>query len=272
MKSSSSRSGLEVRALSINYGGSTAVIDLSLRAPIGAITGLIGPNGAGKTSTFNTCCGLKSPSSGQVLLHGEDISRLGTAARAKRGLGRTFQRVELFPSLTVLANIEMGLEAGMSGRNPLRQIRSSRSERTVITDATERSVELTNISPLLNRRVAEISTGQRRVVELARVLTGTFDVILMDEPSSGLDQDETAAFGEMLLRTMGQRSLGLLIVEHDMSLVRQICDHVHVLDFGRQIFEGSPHELLESSVVRDAYLGSDALVGTGDYEPQEVTR
>jgi ABC-type branched-subunit amino acid transport system ATPase component/branched-subunit amino acid ABC-type transport system permease component len=250
--------GLEIQSLSVRYGGAAAVVGLDLRAPLGIITGLIGPNGAGKTTTFNACCGLIRPNEGRVLLHDEDVSRLGPAARAQRGLGRTFQRVELFGSLTVRANIEMGLEAGMAGRNPFHQLRARRGERAEITEALECAVEITGVTRLLEHRVAQISTGQRRVVELARVLAGRFNLILLDEPSSGLDPDETQAFGDTLIRAVRERELGILIVEHDMSLVRQVCGHVYVLDFGRVAFEGTPVELLQSAVVREAYLGSES--------------
>jgi ABC-type branched-subunit amino acid transport system ATPase component len=124
-------------------------------------------------------------------------------------------------------------------------------------------VELTGIGTLLDRPVAELSTGQRRLVELARTLAGPFDLILLDEPSSGLDRDETIAFGTVLRAAVAARGLGVLIVEHDMALIQQICDRVYVLDFGRLIFDGTPREMLEDRAVRDAYLGGGSVVQEG---------
>jgi ABC-type branched-subunit amino acid transport system ATPase component/branched-subunit amino acid ABC-type transport system permease component len=270
------RSGLEVRELSVAFGGVKAVSDLSLTAPAGQITGLIGPNGAGKTTTFNACCGLVKPSGGRVFLHGRDVSHLGPASRARHGLGRTFQRVELFNSLTVEENIEFGREAILAGVNPVSQLAATPGQKTLIKAATEEAIDLTGIGSILKRRVADISTGQRRLVELARVLAGPFDMILLDEPSSGLDETETLRFGNILTQTVAQRGVGILIVEHDMALVRQICDKVWVLDFGRLIFEGSTHQMLSSEVVKAAYLGSEGVDVTMDTggepnQPEEAT-
>ncbi len=250
--------GLEVRDLSVRYGGTDAVSHFELRAPTGVITGLIGPNGAGKTTTFNACCGLVKPTSGRIVLHGEDVSGLGPSARARRGLGRTFQRVELFNSLTVRQNIAIGREAIMAGGNPIRQFLGRRGDSRLVAAAVEQAASVTGITDLLALPVSELSTGQRRLVELARVLAGPFDMILLDEPSSGLDGRETEEFGRILTAVVAERGSGVLIVEHDMSLVRQICDRVYVLDFGQRIFNGTPSEMSSSSVVRAAYLGSEA--------------
>ena len=263
--------GLEVRNLSVRYGGTAAVFQFDLRAPTGMITGLIGPNGAGKTTTFNACCGLVKPTSGQIVLHGQDVSGLGPSARARRGLGRTFQRVELFNSLTVRQNVAIGREAIMAGGNPIRQFLSRRGDSKLVAAAVQQAASLTGITDLLDVQVSDISTGQRRLVELARVLAGPFDMILLDEPSSGLDGRETEAFGRILTAVVAERGVGILIVEHDMSLVRQICDRVHVLDFGQKVFEGTPSEMLASPVVRAAYLGSEAGEGGAELARAEAS-
>ncbi len=254
--------GLEIRSLSVAYGGALAVQNLSLTAPTGKITGLIGPNGAGKTTTFNAACGLVHPTHGQVILHGNDVSSLGPASRARRGLGRTFQRVELFDSLTVRENIEMGREAIMAGGNPANHLAGTPSDKSLIRAATEEAITLTGLSPILDRLVGDISTGQKRLVELARVLAGPFDMILLDEPSSGLDAQETEHFGRILVEVVEERGAGILIVEHDMALVRQVCDQVWVLDFGRLIFNGSTANMLTSETVKAAYLGSEGVEET----------
>jgi ABC-type branched-subunit amino acid transport system ATPase component/branched-subunit amino acid ABC-type transport system permease component len=249
--------GLEITDLTVAYGGAVAVSDLSLTAPVGRITGLIGPNGAGKTTTFNAASGLVKPTRGHVLLHGADVSGLGPAARARRGLGRTFQRADLFNTLTVRENIEIGREAVMAGGNPVSQMVASNANKLEVRAAADDVIELTGISSLLDIKVGDISTGQKRLVELARVLAGPFDMILLDEPSSGLDANETEQFGHILTRIVSERGIGILLVEHDMALVRQVCDQVWVLDFGELIFQGSSVEMMQSDIVKAAYLGSE---------------
>jgi ABC-type branched-subunit amino acid transport system ATPase component/branched-subunit amino acid ABC-type transport system permease component len=269
--------GLEVRDLTVRYGGAIAVSELSLTAPTGRITGLIGPNGAGKTTTFNAACGLLRPSEGRIFLHGQDVSDLGPAARARRGLGRTFQRVELFNSLTVRENIQLGREAILAGANPLTQLAASPAEKGLIRAAAEQAIALTGVAAILERKVGDISTGQRRLVELARVLAGPFDMILLDEPSSGLDAHETEHFGRILSQVVSEWGIGILLVEHDMALVRQVCDQVWVLDFGRLIYQGPAAAMLESEIVKAAYLGSEGVESAAAEvdelrsQPQETT-
>jgi ABC-type branched-subunit amino acid transport system ATPase component len=255
----SSVDGLAVSELSVRFGGLHAVNGVSLEAPVGRLTGLIGPNGAGKTTTFNALCGLNKPSAGVIELFGEDISRLSPPARAQRGLGRTFQRMELFDSLLVRDNVALGREAGMAGSKPWRHVLTSRAERAAITDAVDEAIELCGLAPLADRRAGAISTGQRRLVELARAIAGNFKILLLDEPSSGLDSAETKRFGRILREVITRRGTGILLVEHDMSLVMDVCDHVYVIDFGLLIFEGAPAEVRHSEIVRAAYLGSEAV-------------
>jgi ABC-type branched-subunit amino acid transport system ATPase component/branched-subunit amino acid ABC-type transport system permease component len=248
--------GLEVHGLYVRFGGVSAVEDVSLAAPMGTVTGLVGPNGAGKTTTFNVCSGLLKPSEGQVVLHGHDVSSIGPAGRSRLGLGRSFQRVELFSSLTVRQNVALGREASMAGANPVRQLVGSSAQRSAVERAVEDAMELTGIGPLAELQAGLLPVGQRRMVELARVLAGPFDLLLLDEPSSGLDGAETQRFGEILLGAVAERGMGILLVEHDMALVRQVCQNIYVLDFGQLVFEGSPAAMLSSPIVRSAYLGS----------------
>ena len=250
--------GLEVRGLSVRFGGVAAVQEVSLAAPMGSITGLVGPNGAGKTTTFNACSGLVRPSEGEIVLHGRNVTPLGPAGRSRIGLGRSFQRVELFSSLTVRENVALGREASLAGANPARQLVSSTAQRATVRKAVDEAMELTGIGPLADLQAGLLPTGQRRMVELARVLAGPFDLLLLDEPSSGLDAGETRRFGEILLAAVAVRGVGILLVEHDMALVRQVCRNIYVLDFGQMVFEGSAAEMLASPVVRSAYLGSES--------------
>ena len=249
---------LSVENLTIRYGGAVAVDNVSLAVRAGTITGLVGPNGAGKTSIFNACSGLVRPAAGKVTLHDADITHASPSQRARLGLGRTFQRVQLFESLDVQANIRLARESALAGKNPLRQVAGRRGDAREIDRAAAAAIELTGIGAYVDSPVERLSTGQRRLVELARALAGPFDTILLDEPSSGLDPAETARFGEILIRAVAERGIGVLLVEHDMALVQQACARVYVLDFGCLIFEGTAQEMLTAQAVRAAYLGSPA--------------
>jgi ABC-type branched-subunit amino acid transport system ATPase component len=261
-----SKPGLAVRDLSVRFGGVKAVNSVSLRAPCGVITGLIGPNGAGKTTTFNACSALVRPSSGRITLHDFDVTRQSPPRRARRGLGRTFQRTELYNSLTVRQNVAMGREASMAGANPAAQVLSSRHSNKVIDAAVEEALALTGTGWLADAQAGLLPLGQRRLVELARALAGPFDMLLLDEPSSGLDGHETEQFGQVLRTVVRERKCGILLVEHDMNLVREICDYIYVLDFGQLIFEGTAEEMQNSAQVRAAYLGDFDLVEAADPE------
>ena len=157
---------LEVQDLRVAFGGLVAVDTLDVEAPVGRITGLIGPNGAGKTTTFNACCGLTSVDKGAIRLNGRDITRLSAASRARLGIGRTFQQMELFDSLSVIENVAIGREASMAGANPITQIVAKSSERAVIDDAVEAAIDLCGISALATTTAGSLSTGQRRLVEI----------------------------------------------------------------------------------------------------------
>jgi len=250
-----SHDGLELRGITVRFGGQMAVNHLSLSAPWGRLTGLIGPNGAGKTTTFNVCSGLLKPSSGHVVLGGRDVSRLGPAARSRRGLGRTFQRMELFDSLTVAENLGVGREAHLAGSNPLRHLWSTPRERADTRRRVDDALVRCGLEGVADEIVGLLSTGRRRSVELARVIAGGSRLVLLDEPSSGLDSTESKGFGEILRSLVEQDGMGILLVEHDMELVMSVCDYLYVLDFGTLIFEGTPAEVHDSDIVRAAYLG-----------------
>jgi ABC-type branched-subunit amino acid transport system ATPase component len=251
--------GLSVSDLTVRFGGLVAVNQVSLTAPMGRITGLIGPNGAGKTTTFNACSGLNRPSSGRILLSGHDVSRVSPPGRARKGLGRTFQIMELCESLTVVDNVALGRESSQAGARVFSQVFAPRGDIVVRDLATAEALALCGIEALSDEQAGALSTGQRRLVELARCLAGPFDMLLLDEPSSGLDHNETERFGNVLTRVVEQRGCGILLVEHDMSLVMDVCQYIYVLDFGRLIFEGTPAEVGTSSEVQAAYLGSESV-------------
>jgi len=250
--------GLAARNLTVRFGGLLAVSDVDLDAPAGQITGLIGPNGAGKTTTFNACAGVV-PATGTVRLGDTAIDRWSAARRAQAGLGRTFQRFALFDSMTVFENVAMGPETHTAGRRPWYQLVASPAERRRTADAAHAAMERCGIAGLADRRAAELSTGQRRLVELARAIATPFRFLLLDEPSSGLDVTETHRFGDILLDYVAESGIGLLLVEHDMALVRRVCTSIFVLDFGKLIYRGSTQEVLASDVVRAAYLGTEEV-------------
>src|SRR5262249_1168353 len=153
---------------------------------------------------------------------------------------RTFQRSELWPSLTVEQNVALGREAAMAGGSVVHQLVARRGDHRAIDEAVGHALALTGVEALRDRQAARLTSGERRLVELARALAGEYDVIMLDEPSSGLDSAETERFGAVLQRVVAERGAGLLLVEHDMALVMDICEHIYVLDFGRLLFDGSP--------------------------------
>jgi ABC-type branched-subunit amino acid transport system ATPase component len=172
------------------------------------------------------------------------------------GLGRTFQRVQLWNALTVRENVALGREGSMAGGNPLKQLRATRAERDEVETAVDAALGLCGIGWLQHHEVAGLTTGQRRLVELARCLAGPYDLLLLDEPSSGLDSTESRRFGQVLQQVVRERGTGILLVEHDMQLVMDVCQHIYVLDVGQLIFQGTPAEVQASELVRAAYLGS----------------
>jgi ABC-type branched-subunit amino acid transport system ATPase component len=250
---------LELRNVSVTFGGVKAVVDLSLLAPAGQITGLIGPNGAGKTTTFNVCSGIVRPGGGSVWLDKKEITSASVSRRARLGLGRTFQHLELYESLTVAENIAMGREGSLTGTNPFSYVLGTRGARESIHRSVDEVLDLCQIRRLAGQRVSSLPTGQRRLVELARCLAGPAGMLLLDEPSAGLDRAETARFGEILTAAMRKTGVGVLLVEHDMNLVMNVCKELYVLDFGSLAFHGTPAEAQASAVVRSVYLGTEEV-------------
>jgi ABC-type branched-subunit amino acid transport system ATPase component len=250
--------GLSATDVVVRFGGLVALDGVSIDAPPGRITGLIGPNGAGKTTMFNVCCGFQIAQQGRIVLDGTDVTNESPARRARLGLGRTFQRMELFRSLTVRENVALAAESCHIGDDPLTQLglaRRGRKLRGELSAVTEELLELCDLGEVAGRPAGEISTGQGRLVELARALARRPRVLLLDEPSSGLDQRESRVFGERLTSLVQREGIAILMVEHDMSLVLEICDWIHVLDFGKPLMAGTATDVRESAAVRDAYLG-----------------
>ncbi|HKE76017.1 MAG TPA: ABC transporter ATP-binding protein [Acidimicrobiales bacterium] len=242
---------LEARAVSVRFGGKAALSGTTVTVERGAITGLIGPNGAGKTTLFNVVCGLLSPQTGEVVLDGRDITHAPPHRRARHGLARTFQRLELFTSLTVRDNIRVGGDIHNRWR---------RGRGADVVAETDRVIELCGLGAVADREVSEIPTGPARVVELARALMTHPTALLLDEPAAGQTDAETVAFGHLLRRLAGD-GLAICLVEHDMSLVMDVCQTIHVLDYGRTIAVGSPDAVRSDPAVVEAYLGTPEGVG-----------
>jgi branched-chain amino acid transport system ATP-binding protein len=250
---------LEVRNVSVRFGGVAALNDVSLSVHAGEVTGLIGPNGAGKTTLFNVVSGLQRPDRGSVRIRGLDVTRIGPHRRARQGLARTFQRLELFGTLSAADNVRVGMEAP-------RRAGAEQDRRGTPAPATTATalLERVGVSGVAGEPVNALSTGTARLVELARALSIEPRVLLLDEPCSGLDDRETAGLGH-LLQALAAEGRGVLLVEHDVDLVLDICDVVHVLDFGEIIARGTPSEVRVDPAVQAAYLGKadDAPQGGG---------
>ena len=238
---------LEVDHVVVQFGGVTAVNEACFTDDHGTVTGLIGPNGAGKTTCFNVISGLQKPTRGKVRFQGKDVSSMPVHRRSKKGMGRTFQRLEAFGSLTVRDNVKVAADIH---RGVLRGFLPGGHGKDV--DAL---LERVGISAYAGERADSIPTGTARLLELARCLAGDPRLLLLDEPSSGLDETETDAFGE-LLRDLASEGRAILMVEHDMDLVMAVCDTIHVLDFGSIIASGDPVAIRRDPAVQKAYLGS----------------
>jgi branched-chain amino acid transport system ATP-binding protein len=238
----------EARDVTVRFGGLQVLDRITVTAPSGSVTGIIGPNGAGKTTLFNVITGLISPNSGRVVLDGRDLTRLSPARRARAGLARTFQMLQLFGTLTVRENIELAARTART------------SAAGAVVDHLLDLVGLTELGPV---PAQDLSTGQGRLVELARAIATRPRLLLLDEPASGLDDEETRHLSS-LLRTIVDQETAILLVEHHVPTVMELCDTIHVLDYGRHIASGTPAQIRGNPAVQAAYLG------TQDVEPEAV--
>jgi branched-chain amino acid transport system ATP-binding protein len=243
---------LAVESLRVAYGGVTAVDDVDLTVEPSQIVGLIGPNGAGKTSTIDALTGYHAPAAGTVRFDGADITRLRPHVRARRGLVRTFQSVELFDDLTVEENLLVASQRlGVLGALRDLVLPIAKHDRADVDWALEQC----GLADVADRLPTELSHGRRKLVGVARALAQRPRLVLMDEPAAGLDTDESAELGERL-KGLAAEGVTVLLVDHDMSLVLSVCDHVVVLDFGHVIARGTPEQIRTDEAVVAAYLGS----------------
>ncbi len=239
---------LSTNEVVVRFGVLQAVSQASIEVHAGRVTGLIGPNGAGKTTCFNVITGLQEPTSGKVLLEGVDITGKSPSKRARLGIARTFQKLEVFGSLSARENIMVAAEQRRSWDK-------SGFDPRAVTDEILEKVGIADVSEFM---VGTLPTGTARLVELARALATNPRLLLLDEASSGLTEEETEEMAALLRRLVAEDGLGILLVEHDMSFVMGICEYIYVLDFGRVIASGTPAEVQANPTVQAAYLGTDA--------------
>ena len=263
------RPALQTLELTRSFGGVRAVDTVSLDVARGEVVGIIGPNGAGKTTLFDVVSGFIPADDGKILLDGHDITNLAPGYRAKRGLGRSFQDARLFPAMTVDEALAVSLERFITSRDPVSaalHLPNAYDSEQRVAKRVDELVELMGLGAFHTKFLRELSTGSRRIVDLACVVAHRPTVILFDEPSSGIAQRETEALGPLLLRIREGLGAALVVIEHDMPLVSAVSDRLIAMDQGRVIAEGPPDAVLHDPVVVESYLGSnsDVLARSGD--------
>ena len=266
---------LETRGLSAHFGGIAAVdaVDLVLRP--GEVVGLIGPNGAGKTTLFDLVSGFTAVTAGRVLLHGDDVGDRPPSVRARAGLGRSFQDARLFPGLTVTETIATALERWIESGDPVSgalRLPAVQLTEAAVAERVDELMDLFGLSHLYRTRISELSTGSRRMVDLACVVAHQPSVLLLDEPTSGIAQREAEALGPVLLGLRDRLGASLLVIEHDIGLISSISDRLVALDSGSVVAEGAPRDVLEHPAVVASYLGNAGTVPTRSDQPSRGTR
>lgn len=249
---------LELKGITQIFGGVTALKDVSFSINQGEITGVIGPNGAGKTTLFNIATGIYSQTSGQVFFEGSDISGLPAERLARLGMVRTFQNIELFGKMTVLENVMVGLHSRSSSglfACSFKMPWAIREEQR-IRDEAHQWLQFVGIDDLAQIEANNLPFGRGRLLEIARAMACNPRMILMDEPAAGLNSQETLGLAE-LIRRIRDRGITVVLVEHDMELVMDICDRIVVLNLGQKLAEGTPREIQDNPEVIAAYLGDD---------------
>jgi branched-chain amino acid transport system ATP-binding protein len=254
---------LEARGVTVRFGGLVALSDVSITVPRAMIVGLVGPNGAGKTTLFHVVSGLLRPQEGEVFLQGRRVTRATPTTRARYGLARTFQQLELFMGLTVREHVVLGYRVRKQRNRLWTDLFTAGSLHPETDDERERVeylVDLLGLGGIENTPAASLPLGTARRVEVARALATSPSVVLLDEPSSGLDHRETSQLGSALRLVVEQEGVSMLLVEHDVAMVLGLSAMVSVLDFGVCIASGTPDQIRNDPAVRAAYLGDDEAV------------
>jgi branched-chain amino acid transport system permease protein len=247
---------LDVQSIRKQFGGLVAVNDIRFQIKAGQIVGLIGPNGAGKSTTFNLITGVLPLTSGAVTYRGETISGLPSREIARRGMARTFQHVKMIPDMTVLENVAIGAYS-RSHRGVLSgMLRANVAEEKRLFKEAQRQLERIGIGHTLHELAGNLAMGQQRLMEIARALCADPALLLLDEPAAGLRHKEKLALADVL-RQLRDEGVSILLVEHDMDLVMEVCDHLVVMEFGTLLTQGTPEEIQQSPAVRAAYLGTE---------------
>ena len=243
---------LELEDVTVRFGGITAVDDVSFVASPGQVVGLIGPNGAGKTTLLDVITGFTRPSSGRVLLGGTDISSWSPEKRARAGIARSWQALELFDELTVRENLLVAEEA----RTRRRYVRDLLWPRpSVLSPSAVALVDDLGLRSVLDERPRSLPHGVAKLVGIARTIIATPGIVLLDEPAAGLDHNETRELADVIRRIADRHETTVVVIEHDMNLILNTCDRIVVLDFGRKIGDGVPEEIRNDEAVVRAYLG-----------------
>jgi len=253
---------LQAENVTVRFGGLTALSDVNLSVPTGVIYGLVGPNGAGKSTLFAVLSGLLRPQRGRVLLKGDEVTKSSPQSRAKRGLARTFQQLELFMGLTVREHLVLAHRVRHARNRLWRDLVDAGSLRSPRGDENERVdalIEMLGLETVARTPVAGLPLGTCRRVEVARALATSPSVVLLDEPSSGLDAHETHQLSAALRKVVAEEGVTMVLVEHDVAMVLGLSARVAVLDFGVLIAEGTPDEIRTNAAVQAAYLGDEEL-------------
>ena len=245
---------LEARGVTVTYGGVRANNAINLDCAEGSLVGLIGPNGAGKTTFIDAITGYTPASEGSVTFDGRDITRASPSTRARAGLTRTFQSLELFEDLTVRDNLLAAAE-WPTWHALFTDVVAPRRRAAQASDRVAQILDMMDLTDLADRLPAELSHGRRRLISVARAFAAAPRLVLLDEPAAGLDTDESRALG-VLLREVVDDGTALLLVDHDMGLILDVCDHINVIDFGSVIASASPTAIRNDPAVIEAYLGT----------------